>query len=193
MKKLDCNNGAEVFRNNEKLRSLVFSYALEYDAYYQADEILSYFRHYKAGRRYETLKDYEIDYCGAWAKPNTDYLKDFFEDCKTVSEVFGIFDTMQNIDRIFDRIIAKLELYEDAAVGYYDMSEENFERLEAWIMGNANEAASYIADYAQESYEQFGDDDILEDYFLTVWLEGRDDLEVDENGNVFETNPRQIA
>jgi hypothetical protein len=189
MEKLTDNNGIEIFRNNAQLRARVWEDALENDAYYQADEILSYFRHYNAatGRRYETLKDYEISYCGAYVKADPKYKKEFLEDCIKCAEVFGIFDTMHNIKNIFNRVIEKIDLYEDAAAGYYDMSDNNFYRLEKWIDKTIDEAAGYIAAYAQEAYEQFDDPGVLEDYFSTVWLEYNDGLQVDEAGAVYET------
>lgn len=194
-KKLNYENGIEIFKNNEKLRERVWMDALENDAYYQADEILSYFRHYNEAtqKRYETLKDYSIDYCGAYVIANDKYYKEFLKDCIKVAEVFGIFDDMHNIRNIFNRVIDKIDLYEDATTGYYDMSDTNYNRLEKWIETTINEACEYIAQYAQEFYTQFDDAGILEDYFLTIWLEYNDNFQIDENGHIYETITRYIA
>lgn len=195
MEKLTYENALEVFQNNEALRNRVYCDALENDAYYQADEILSYFRHYNEAtqRRYETLADYSIDCCGAYVKPDYNNLKDFFEDCITVAETFGVFDDMHNIKNIFNRILEKIDLFEDVNAGYYDMSDANYIKLEKWIIDNAREAAEYIAQYAQEAYNQFDNNDILEDYYLTIWLEYNDNFEIDENFKVYETITRCIA
>ena len=195
MKKLDDNNGLEIFRNNEKLRSRVWSDALENESYYQVDEILSYFRHYNTGtqKRYETLSDYSIDYCGAWIKANNNYLKEFFEDCKTIAETFCILDDLHNIQNKINRVIDKIDLYDDAASGYYDMSDKNFYRLEKWINDTKDYLCDYIARYLQSYYEQFDDAGTLEDYFLTYWLEYNNNFEVDDAGNVYETITRVIA
>lgn len=189
MEKLTNINGLEVFRNNEKLREKVWSDALESDAYYQADEILSYFRHYNkvTQKSYNTLRDYDIGYCGAYVNPDYNNLKEFFEDCITVAEVFGLFDDMHNIKNVFNRILEKIELFEDVNTGYCEMSNYRYANLEKWIIENAREAADYIAQYAQESYTQFDDSGILEDYYLTIWLENNNNLEVDEDYKVYET------
>jgi hypothetical protein len=194
MEKLTNINGLEVFRNNEKLRQRVWEDALENDAYYQADEILSYFRHYNeiTQKRYETLRDYEIDYCTAYVKPDYNNLRDFFEDCINVANIFGLFDDMHNIKNVFNRILEKIDLFEDVNAGYCEMSNNRYANLEKWIIENAREAAEYIANYAQEAYTQFDDENILEDYYLTIWLDYNENLEVDEKYQVYETITRII-
>lgn len=195
LKKLTTENALEVYRNNEKFKNMIFLDALD-EAYYQADEILSYFRHYdhNRGRAYEVFSHYEIDLNAAYIKVDTRYYEDFFQDCIKVAEVFGIFDTMHNIDHKFTRALDRLEIYNDAAAGYYDMSEKNFLQLEKWLENIVTEAAEYIAQYAQEAYNQFLDENILEDYFLTVWMYNREDVySVDAAGHVYETAPRCIA
>lgn len=186
----DAENAAEIFRNNNDLRNKVFEDAQD-DAYYQADEILSYFRHYNkaTGRRYDTLKDYEIGYCRAWTAANTDYLKEFFEDCAHVQKVLAPFEEKQA--ETITRILEKIDLYEDEAAGYETgLNDTNYCRLENWIYKNMYAACAAIANYAQSFYTQFDDNNLFEDYFLTFWLEtGRgEDLQLnEETGEVFET------
>lgn len=195
MEYLTSENALDIWAKNEKLRGRVWSDALENESYYQCDEVLSYFRHYnKATQKgYETLKDYEIDYCRAWIKPNKDHLKEFFEDVLKVSEDFCILDDLQNIQKKLTRVIDKIDLYEDAATGYYEMSDKNYYRLEAWIEKTLDYVCDYLSQYLQEFYNQFDDENVLEDYFLTFWLEYNNGLQVDDAGNVYETITRVIA
>lgn len=187
MKKLIEADALEIFRNNNELQNRVYYDALENDSYFLADEILSYFRHYNEAlqRRYDTLADYEIDNCRAYVKVNTNYLKDFITDCLTVADIFAAFP--EDLTETIKRVNKKIDLYEDAAAGYYDMSDYRFFRLKNWIHAAINEACQCIALYAQESYTQFDDPGILEDYFLTIWLECNNDLQVDDAGTVYET------
>lgn len=177
----DHEDPGAIFRNCEKLRQRVYEEALEFDAYYQADEILSYFRHATG----DTLKDYEIGACCRnYVKAGNDWAA-FLADCMNVQKILAPFDpkTAEDITRAYK----KIDFYEDAACGYEDISDEKFNNLENWIRNIITEACEQIATYAAESYEQFEDEGLLEDYFVTCWLENNDTLEVDEAGRVFET------
>lgn len=188
--KLTYENADQAWKVSDGLRARVYEEALEFTAYYQADEILSYFRHYTEGRgRYETLANYEIDNCRAWVKPDYNKLTDFFGDCLKVAEVFGVFseDEKNKLRRVYE----KVSDYEDFAIGRGNISVKKFNMLEKWIMQAAEDAAAVIAEEAQSAYTQFDDASILYDYFITCWLDGNEDLTFD-GVNVYETITRKL-
>ena len=188
MKKLTANNAAEVFKNNAAFRGRIWEEALD-DIYYQVDEVFSYFRHYNEGRgRFETLKNYEVDYCRAQVDADTNHLKEFLDDCIEVQQALVPFN--DDLYKKITRAAARVEFYTDAACGYEDISDEKFNNLEKWLLDIVKETERAIALYAQDYYTQFDDEGLLLDYFLTFWLDdngdARGDFWIDENGGVYE-------
>lgn len=185
LKNLNNVDALEIFKNNNGLRCKVYADAIENEAYYGAGEVFSYFENYN-GRSYSTLKDYEIDAWTARVKANTNHLAQFLDDCSDAQKALCVFD--EKLAEKLQRVAAKIDLYEDACSGYEDMSEARFYNLEKWIDETVAQLEKSIADYAQAYYTQFEDDDILNDYFITFWLDQYGDgLQVDETGAVYET------
>lgn len=178
----------EIFKNNNGLRCKVYADAIENEAYYGAGEVFTYFDNYDRtnGRRYSTLKNYEIDDYTARVEANKNMLPQFINDCMDVQKALCVFD--EKLAEKLQRVAAKIDLYEDACSGYEDMSEARFYNLEKWIDETVAQLEKSIADYAQAYYTQYEDDEILNEYFITFWLDQYGDgLQVDETGAVYET------
>lgn len=130
------------------------------DADFFADDVLRYFRDMRyidysiSGYGYSYMKvGYQVykDFLNAVLKAKMDY-------CIEVDE-----------EKI-ERVIAKLDFYDDARCGYEDISDDKFDKLERWIEDCVDTSASAIVEFVKEIYEdayEVTDDDLLfyqEDY-----------------------------
>lgn len=188
LKNLNNVEALEIFKNNNGLRCKVYADAIENEAYYGAAEVFTYFDNYDHanGRSYSTLKDYEIDEWTARVEANKNMLPQFINDCIDAQKALCVFD--EKLAKKLQRVAAKIDFYDDACIGYEDISEARFYNLEKWIDETVAQLEKAVATYAQGFYTQFEDDDLLNDYFITFWLDQYGDgLQVDETGAVYET------
>lgn len=166
---LTRDTAGDVLKVNEKLANKVLDEAMD-GIYYQVDEVLQVFT---------TLKDYCIGYgCYNYIKAKDFWdmkPKDFFEECKEADNSYGIFTVEK-----YETGLKLAEKYDDYMAGYdEDMTEEAEEELEKELLILVNELAEELKTYLVGYYEQYENIDILNEYFLDIWLENHDDFLID--------------
>lgn len=153
LKDLSLEELKELYSANNHFRNEVFERKIA-DADFFADDVLRCFRNMR-------YVDYSISGYGySYMKVGYQVYKDFLNAVLKTNKEYCL-----NIDEAkIERVISKLDFYDDARCGYEDISDDKFDKLERWIEDCVNSSASAIVDYVKTIYEEayeVNDDDLL--------------------------------
>jgi hypothetical protein len=173
LNELDPQELENLFAVNEKLRSIASERAQE-NADFWVSEYLTGFRNLRG-------VDYNIGYPANYMTVRNTAYKDFLDAAKEAQENFGLFEE-ETANRI-ERALARVEIYDDATYGYYDMSSANFTRLEKWMDEQVETIAAELAARLETEYEYAYTDDAARDFLEFI---------VDEVGDKYETDGKYL-
>ena len=179
LSEIDFDEAVKLHKNNKWLQDKVYNYfitCLNYDL----DEVARHFDKVKH-IRYEFGNIY-----GDYIKVNQADYGDFLEAVKVLDTNFCIFSDSFNYDK-FERMINKFDFFLDCVLGYTDISDKQFEKLEQWFESGIEETKKAVLDYVD------GLTDYDEEYYLESYLENYGEEYATDGVYIYELTVRKHA
>ena len=182
LSELTTEEAEALFYKNSKLRELASEQAQESESFW-LDEYLQPFQNIRG-------LSYNIGYPATFMTVRESAYKDFLEAADNAQAMFCLFNPETAAK--LERAAARIDLYDEASAGYYDMSDKQFEKLEKWLANIIESAAAELVTRLAEELEISYTEEAAKEA-LEILLENIGDQYETDEVYIYETTVRKYA